>query len=268
MASKVTRFDATWRFPVGLSKRACLHEQNHAHFSGYGRTSGARSRCLHQRFWHPPSGTCNVVFSCVLRVREGISNTSCENRISYRNDIQMYCTFVLLLNQHFPGLPSIFDMCSFSQFTICSFIVISSNIAKFTDLVRVEPMESETLILSSTKTRHWTQDPGISQTHSQSSSDPSCYRSYLRTHPRRFRNQNSVWICYRTILCAHASLCVLYGRARRVAVLWESLYITLNSFKHFSDWWPPWWILGLYLLLKPSHANHNIYSSCACQLTK
>jgi hypothetical protein len=42
-----------------------------------------------QRFWQPPSETCNVVFSCVLTIREGISSTSCDNRISYRYDMQM-----------------------------------------------------------------------------------------------------------------------------------------------------------------------------------
>jgi hypothetical protein len=32
---------------------------------------------------------CNVVFSCVLTLREDISSTSCDNRISYRYDMQM-----------------------------------------------------------------------------------------------------------------------------------------------------------------------------------
>jgi hypothetical protein len=72
----------------------------------YDRTSGARSWWLHQRSWQPPSETCNVVFSCVLTLREGISSTSRDNLISYRYDMQLYCTFVLFVNQHFPGLPS------------------------------------------------------------------------------------------------------------------------------------------------------------------
>jgi hypothetical protein len=46
------------------------------------------------------------VFSCVLTLREGISSTSCDNRISYRYDMQMYCTFVLFVNEHFLGLPA------------------------------------------------------------------------------------------------------------------------------------------------------------------
>jgi hypothetical protein len=57
-------------------------------------------------FWQPPSETCDVVFSCVLTLREAISSTSCDNRISYGYDMQMYCTFVLFVNQHFPGLPA------------------------------------------------------------------------------------------------------------------------------------------------------------------
>jgi hypothetical protein len=44
------------------------------------------------------------MFSCVLTLREGISSTSCDNRISYRYGMQMYCTFVLFVNHHFLGL--------------------------------------------------------------------------------------------------------------------------------------------------------------------
>jgi hypothetical protein len=45
------------------------------------------------------------VQSCI-ELREGISSTSCDNRISYRYDMQTYCTFVLFVNQHFLGLPT------------------------------------------------------------------------------------------------------------------------------------------------------------------
>jgi hypothetical protein len=55
----------------------------HAHLMNHGRTSGARSRRWHQRFWKPPSETCNVVFSCVMTLREDISRTSCDSLILY-----------------------------------------------------------------------------------------------------------------------------------------------------------------------------------------
>jgi hypothetical protein len=64
-----------------------------------------------QRFWQTPPETCNVVFGRVLTLREGISSTSCDNRISYRNDIQMYCTFVLFV-KHFLGLPATGTHCT------------------------------------------------------------------------------------------------------------------------------------------------------------
>jgi hypothetical protein len=64
------------------------------------------ARCLLAFTSQPPSETCNVMFSCVLTLREDISSTSCDNHISYRYDMQMYCTFVLFVNQHFPGLPA------------------------------------------------------------------------------------------------------------------------------------------------------------------
>jgi hypothetical protein len=54
------------------------------------------------------------LFSCVLTLRKDISSTSCDNSISYRYDMQMYCTFVLFVNQHFPGLPASETHCIFS----------------------------------------------------------------------------------------------------------------------------------------------------------
>jgi hypothetical protein len=63
---------------------------------------------------NPPSKRCIQLFSCRLGIRVDylyLILSFCEfpkhtTALHYRYDMQMYCTFVLFVNQHFPGLPA------------------------------------------------------------------------------------------------------------------------------------------------------------------
>jgi hypothetical protein len=66
---------------------------------------------------NPPSKRCiqllvkKLIFSCYqLPFCEFPKHTTA---LRYKYDIQMYCTFVLFVNQHFPGLPASGTHCIF-----------------------------------------------------------------------------------------------------------------------------------------------------------
>jgi hypothetical protein len=162
MAFKVTRYDPTWLFPVGSSKRACLHEQPTHTWWVMGEHLARALALWHMLLDNPIScdntqrdflGEANNRFamSCtVFSVISGLPSPCRSNSVPlvsrfftkswmqcfdggfrpvalpslfvlptslcefqkyttafhYRYDMQMYCTFVLFVNQHFLGLPS------------------------------------------------------------------------------------------------------------------------------------------------------------------
>jgi hypothetical protein len=111
IASKVTRFDSTWRFPVGSPKRACLHKQTmhtwwvmgeHPEWDTGGDTRGSGSHLQKH------ATSCSVY---VLTLREDISSTSStafhtgghfQHLLWQPHFIQVWHANA---NQHFPGLP-------------------------------------------------------------------------------------------------------------------------------------------------------------------